>query len=60
MRSGRAQITSLMIIKHGIPEAFRGVVYDEIINAKEFLIKIEKGSAKNDKAETSTLLLRLP
>ena len=51
---------SLMIIKHGIPEAFRGVVYDEITNAKEFLIKIEKGSTKNDKAETSTLLLRLP
>ena len=38
----------------------KGVVFDEITNAKEFLIKIEKGSAKNDKVETSTLLLRVP
>ena len=60
MRSGRSQITSLMIIKHSIPEAFRGVVYEEITNEKELLMKIKKGFAKNDKAETSTLLLRLP
>ena len=25
---------TLMIIKHGIPKAFRGVVYEEITNAK--------------------------
>ena len=50
---------SLMIIKSSIPEAFRGVVFKEITNAKEFLVEIEKRFAKNDKAETSTLLLHL-
>ncbi|KAL2518256.1 hypothetical protein Adt_14503 [Abeliophyllum distichum] len=50
---------SLMIIKRGIPEAFRGAVSEEVTNAKEFLAEIEKRFAKNDKAETSTLLQSL-
>ena len=48
-----------MIIKRGIPEAFRGAVSDEITDAKDFLAEIEKRFAKSDKAETSTLLKRL-
>ncbi|XP_022860751.1 uncharacterized protein LOC111381226 [Olea europaea var. sylvestris] len=47
---------SLMIIKRDISEAFRGVDTEEVSNAKEFLAEIEKRFAKNDKAETSTLL----
>ena len=31
-----------MIIKHGILEAFKGVVSKEITNAKELLVEIEK------------------
>ena len=50
---------SLMMIKCGIPEAFRGAVSDEIILAKYFLAEIEKHFAKNDKAETSTHLANL-
>ncbi|KAL2516950.1 hypothetical protein Adt_13197 [Abeliophyllum distichum] len=50
---------SLMIIKRGIPEAFRGAVSEEVTNAKEFLAEIEKRFTKNDKAETSTLLQSL-
>ena len=37
---------SLMIIKCGIPEVFRGTVSDDITSAKEFLAKIEKHFAK--------------
>ncbi|KAK9672915.1 hypothetical protein RND81_12G134500 [Saponaria officinalis] len=55
----RSNRMSLMIIKRGIPEAFRGAVSDEITDAKEFLVEIEKRFVKNDKAETSTLLQRL-
>ena len=50
---------SLMIIKHGIPEVFRGTVLVDITSAKEFLAEIEKRFAKSDKAETSTLLHNL-
>ncbi|KAK0593122.1 hypothetical protein LWI29_031372 [Acer saccharum] len=50
---------SLMIIKRGIPEAFRGEVSEKITKAKEFLAEIEKRFAKNDNAETSTLLQNL-
>ncbi|XP_022854587.1 uncharacterized protein LOC111375901 [Olea europaea var. sylvestris] len=50
---------SQMIIKRGIPEAFRGADTEEVSNAKEFLAEIEKRFAKNDKAETSTLLQSL-
>ena len=50
---------SLMIIKRGIPEVFRGTVSDDITSAKEFLAEIEKRSKKSDKAETSTLFQNL-
>ena len=50
---------SLMIIKHCIHEAFRGAVSVEIILAKDFLAKIEKYFAKNDKTKTNTLLSNL-
>ena len=55
----RSNRMSLMIIKHDISEAFRGAVSNEITLAKYFLVKIEKYFAKNDKAETSTLLASL-
>ena len=45
-------------MKHVIPETFRGTMTKEI-NAKLFLEEIEKRFAKNEKAETSTLLARL-
>src|SRR4051812_21278121 len=50
---------SLRIIKRGIPEAFRGIVSDEITKASDFLAEIEKCFAKNDKAKTNTLLSKL-
>ncbi|XP_034700257.1 uncharacterized protein LOC117925365 [Vitis riparia] len=46
-------------MKRGIPEAFRGAVTDEVTNASDFLAEIQKRFAKNDKAETSTLLASL-
>ncbi|KAL3613331.1 hypothetical protein CASFOL_042843 [Castilleja foliolosa] len=55
----RSDRMSLMIIKRGIPEAFRGAISDEVTSAKDFLAEIEKHFAKNDKAETSTLLASL-
>ncbi|KAL2517803.1 hypothetical protein Adt_14050 [Abeliophyllum distichum] len=55
----RSNRMSLMIIKRGIPETLRGAVCEEVTNAKEFLAEIEKRFAKNDKAETSTLLQSL-
>ncbi|RVW75445.1 Retrovirus-related Pol polyprotein from transposon TNT 1-94 [Vitis vinifera] len=48
-----------MIMKRVIPEAFRGVVTDEVTNASDFLAEIQKRFAKNDKAEMSTLLASL-
>ena len=41
---------SLMIIKHEILETFRGMVSEEVTNAKLFLAEIEKCFAKSDKA----------
>ncbi|RYE19068.1 MAG: hypothetical protein EOP45_13205, partial [Sphingobacteriaceae bacterium] len=55
----RSNRMSLMIIKRGIPEAFRGAVSEQITNAKDFLAEIEKRFEKSDKAETSTLLKKL-
>jgi len=55
----RSNRMSLMIIKRGILEAFRGAVSDEIILAKYFLAEIEKCFAKNDKTEIRTLLASL-
>ena len=56
---GRSNRMSLIIIKRGITEAFRGVVSNEINLAKDFFTKIEKRFAKNDKTKTSTLLAYL-
>ncbi|CAM8948055.1 unnamed protein product [Rhodiola kirilowii] len=50
---------SLMIIHHGIPEAFRGIVPDKISSAKDYLAEFEKCFVKNDKAKTSQLLANL-
>jgi len=50
---------SLMITKYGIPKAFRDAVSNEITLTKDYLTEIEKRFAKNDKAETSTLLANL-
>lgn len=55
----RSNRMCLMIIKRGIPEAFRGVVSEGTTNVKDFLAELEKRFAKSDKAETSTLLQRL-
>ena len=55
----RSNRMSLMIMKRGIPETFRGAVSENVTTAKEFLEEIEKRFAKNDKAETSTLLASL-
>ncbi|XP_058726015.1 uncharacterized protein LOC131597328 [Vicia villosa] len=48
-----------MIINHGIPEAFRGTICEEITSANDFLPEIEKRFAESDKVETSTLLQSL-
>lgn len=55
----RSNRISLMIIKRGIPEVFRGAVSDEIDTAKNFLAEMEKRFVKSDKAETSSLLQNL-
>ncbi|XP_020271990.1 uncharacterized protein LOC109847156 [Asparagus officinalis] len=49
----------MMIMKRAIPEAFRGTMSEKITTAKEFIEDIEKIFAKNEKAETSTLLTNL-
>ncbi|KAL5545114.1 hypothetical protein UlMin_008898 [Ulmus minor] len=51
----RSNRLSLMIMKRGIPEAFRGAVTDEVTNASDFLAEIQKHFAKNDKAETTSV-----
>ncbi|KAK5785757.1 hypothetical protein PVK06_040374 [Gossypium arboreum] len=50
---------SLMIMRHSIPEAFRGTESEEITQAKGFLDEIEKRFAKNDKVEMTSLLTSL-
>ncbi|KAL9689854.1 hypothetical protein QQ045_010245 [Rhodiola kirilowii] len=50
---------SLMIIRRGIPEAFRDIVLDEISVAKDYLAEFEKRFVENDKAKTSELLANL-
>ncbi|KAJ9171116.1 hypothetical protein P3X46_019164 [Hevea brasiliensis] len=50
---------SLMVIKHAIPKAFRGTMSDQVDTAKAFLEDLEKRFAKNEKAETSTILAKL-
>ena len=49
---------SLMLMKCSIPKAFRGSI-TESANVKKFLLDIEQVFAKNEKAETSTLLRKL-
>lgn len=51
--------TYFMLIKHSIPSVFRGSVSDEVVSAKDYLSVLEKSFAKNDKAETITLLSEL-
>ena len=41
-RWDRSNRISLVIIKRGIPEDFRGIVPDKVTNAKGFLESIEK------------------
>ena len=55
-RWDRSNHMSLMIIKHGIPETFRGIITGEVTTSKEFLDDNEKHFVNNDKAETNTLL----
>ncbi|KAK6160360.1 hypothetical protein DH2020_003741 [Rehmannia glutinosa] len=55
----RSNRVSMMIIKCGIPEAFRGTVSEEVTTANEYLVEIEKCFVKNDKAETTTFLANL-
>ncbi|CAM8963142.1 unnamed protein product [Rhodiola kirilowii] len=50
---------SLMIIHRSIPEAFRGIVPDEISSAKDYLAKFDKRFVENDKVKTSELLANL-
>ena len=50
---------SLIIIKRGIPEVFKGIVPNKFTTAKGFLEAIEKCFVKNDKGETNTLLASL-
>ena len=55
----RSNMLSLMIMKRGIPEVFQGAITEDVTVADEFLSEIQKRFAKNDKAETSTLLASL-
>ncbi|GMJ01540.1 hypothetical protein HRI_003823200 [Hibiscus trionum] len=48
-RWDRSNRMSLMIMKHSIPEAFRGTESEEITQAKSFLDDLEQRFAKNDK-----------
>ncbi|KAL9666584.1 hypothetical protein QQ045_000919 [Rhodiola kirilowii] len=48
-----------MIIRCGIPEAFRDIVPNEISSAKDYLEKFEKRFVENDKAKTSEILANL-
>ena len=54
----RSNRLSLMLMKCSILEAFQGFI-TESTNAKKFLLDIEQVIAKNEKAETSTLLRKL-
>ena len=55
----RSNRMSLMIMRRAIPEAFRGTMSETIATAKDFLENLEQRFAKNEKAETSTLLAKL-
>ncbi|XP_020266871.1 uncharacterized protein LOC109842402 [Asparagus officinalis] len=55
----KSSLMCMMIMEMAIPEAFRGTMSEKITTTKEFLEDIEKRFAKNEKAETSTLLENL-
>ncbi|XP_014515594.1 uncharacterized protein LOC106773413 [Vigna radiata var. radiata] len=55
----RSNRMCLMVIKHDIPEVYRGTVSEEITSAKDFLAEIEKRFVKSEKAEASALLQSL-
>ena len=55
----RSNRLSLMIIKCGIPKAFRGTVFGEITDVVTFFVEIEKYFTKSNKVETSILLKKL-
>ncbi|RVW76847.1 hypothetical protein CK203_043070 [Vitis vinifera] len=54
----RSNRTSLMIMKHSIPEAIRGATPEET-RAKTFLDQIANQFAANEKVETNTILSKL-
>ncbi|KAL4387760.1 hypothetical protein GQ457_09G019960 [Hibiscus cannabinus] len=58
-RWDRSNRMSLMIMKHSIPETFRGTESEKITLAKDFLDNIEQRFAKNDKVEMTSLLTSL-
>ncbi|XP_028075239.1 uncharacterized protein LOC114277540 [Camellia sinensis] len=55
----RSNRLSLMIMKRGIPEVFRGAITEDVTVADEFFSDIQKRFVENDKAETRTLLASL-
>ena len=54
----RSNRMCIMIMKRSIPQTFRGSIF-EGENAKKFIDEIEQYFAKNEKAETSSLLAKL-
>ena len=48
-----------MVMKGAIPEAFWGTMSENTVMAKDFRSDLEKRFAKNEKAETSTILANL-
>ncbi|RVW28588.1 Retrovirus-related Pol polyprotein from transposon TNT 1-94 [Vitis vinifera] len=54
----RSNRTSLMIMKHSIPEVIRGAIPEET-RAKTFLDQIANRFAANEKVETNTILSKL-
>ncbi|KAL4282801.1 hypothetical protein GQ457_16G019510 [Hibiscus cannabinus] len=58
-RWDRSNRMSLMIMKHNIPETFRGTESEKITLAKDFLDNIEQRFAKNGKVEMTSLLTSL-
>lgn len=55
----RSNRMSLMIMRRAVPEVFRDTTSEQAITAKGFLDSLEQRFAKNEKAETSTLLAKL-
>ena len=50
---------SLMIMRRTIPEIFRGTILSEETTARKFINNLENWFAKNENAESSTLLVNL-